>query len=203
MTGPMNDTLNNAIPRLAVLLSGGGRSLQNLVDHIHRGELLATIPLVIASRPCKGVGVARAAGVGDVRVIRGTIPEVELRSALEAHSIDLVILAGYLQFVNVPKNYERRVVNIHPALLPKFGGQGMYGHHVHEAVIRAGERESGCTVHYVDGEYDHGPMILQRRCPVLPGDTPETLAWRVFEVECRAYPEAIRNVLAGQASNRQ
>lgn len=194
--------LNNDRPaRLAVLLSGGGRSLQNLVNHIHRGELPATIPLVIASRPCKGVEVARAAGVDDVRVARGTIPEHELRSALDAHGIDLVVLAGYLQFVNVPTGYERRVVNIHPALLPKFGGQGMYGHHVHEAVIKAGERESGCTVHFVDGEYDHGPIILQQRCPVLPGDAAETLASRVFEVECRAYPEAIRNVLAGRASN--
>jgi phosphoribosylglycinamide formyltransferase-1 len=105
---------------------------------------------------------------------------------------DLVCLAGYLQKLRIPADFQRKVLNIHPSLLPKFGGKGMYGHFVHEAVLKAGDTESGCTVHYVDDEYDHGEMILQHRVPVLPSDTPEILAKRVFEQECLAYPEAIR-----------
>jgi phosphoribosylglycinamide formyltransferase 1 len=192
--------VSHAVPRLAVLLSGGGRSLANLLQEIEAGRLEAEVPLVVASRECGGVEIARRAGVGEVRVIKGEIPTQVLGEICREAGIEWVILAGYLKFVHVPPGFERRVLNIHPSLLPKFGGPGMYGHHVHEAVIRAGERESGCTVHYVDGEFDHGPVILQRRCPVLPGDTPETLAARVFALECQAYPEAIRNVLAGRAS---
>ena len=105
--------------------------------------------------------------------------------------IDLVCLAGYLRWLKIEPRYRGRVMNIHPALLPKFGGPGMYGHHVHRAVLAAGETESGCTVHFVDEEYDHGPVILQRTCPVLPDDDPDSLAARVFEQECKAYPEAV------------
>jgi phosphoribosylglycinamide formyltransferase-1 len=102
------------------------------------------------------------------------------------------VLAGYLKLVNIPPGYERRVVNIHPALLPGFGGAGMYGHRVHEAVLASGDGESGCTVHFCDEVFDRGPIILQKRCPVLPGDTPDMLAARVFDLECRAYPEALQ-----------
>ena len=114
---------------------------------------------------------------------------------LRARAIDLVVLAGYLKKIEIPPGFDRRVLNIHPALLPRHGGKGLYGHFVHEAVLAAKEPESGCTVHYCDSQYDTGPIILQRRCPVLPGDTPETLARRVFDEECLALPEATRRVI--------
>jgi formyltetrahydrofolate-dependent phosphoribosylglycinamide formyltransferase len=183
-------------PRLAVLLSGSGRTLLNLLDRIADGTLGATIPLVIASRECLGARRARERGVPAVAVIPGEIPAATLVRALHEHAIDWVVLAGYLKFVHIPSGYERRVVNIHPALLPGFGGPGMYGRHVHEAVLASGARESGCTVHFCDEQFDRGPIILQKRCPVLPGDTPDTLAARVFELECLAYPEALQLLFA-------
>ncbi len=187
-------------PRLCVMISGGGRSLQNLIEHIRRGDLRASIPLVIASRDCPGVALARKLGVPDVRIIKGEIPARDLATILRgSHApadgpIDWVVLAGYLRLLHVPVEYQGRVVNIHPALLPKFGGPGMYGHHVHEAVIKARESTSGCTVHLVDDRFDHGPIVLQRSCHVLPSDTPETLAARVFDLECETYPAALRQL---------
>ncbi len=181
--------------RLGVLLSGGGRTLLNLQREAIAGRLDASIVLVIASTECAGAARAREAGL-NVRVIPGRIPGATLGALLREHRVDLVCLAGYLKLLEIPPGYEGRVLNIHPALLPKFGGPGMYGRHVHEAVLAAREKESGCTVHFCDARYDTGAVVLRRRCPVLPGDTPETLAARVFEEECRAYPEAIRRVLA-------
>lgn len=180
-----------SLPRLAVLLSGGGRTLVNLLDRIADGSLAAAVPLVVASRECLGVERARERGVPDVRVIRGEVPAETLGALLREHAIDWVVLAGYLKLVRIPPGYERRVVNIHPALLPGFGGPGMYGHHVHEAVLASGARESGCTVHFCDAQFDRGPIILQKRCPIVAGDTPGSLAARVFDLECRAYPEAL------------
>jgi folate-dependent phosphoribosylglycinamide formyltransferase PurN len=104
---------------------------------------------------------------------------------------DLVCMAGFLQLITIPEDFLGRVMNIHPALIPAFCGQGYYGHHVHEAVLAYGAKITGCTVHFADNEYDHGPIILQRAVPVLDDDTPDTLAGRVFEQECEAYPEAI------------
>ena len=115
---------------------------------------------------------------------------------LDDYEIDLVVLAGFTQRYIFPKRFEGRTLNVHPALLPKFGGQGMWGHHVHEAVLAAGETESGCSVIIADHEYDHGPVILQKTVPVLPDDTPDTLAARVQAAECEAYPEAIRMMAA-------
>ena len=116
---------------------------------------------------------------------------------LKKHQIDLICLAGYLTKVpdKVVRAYRGRIINIHPALLPKFGGKGFYGENVHEAVLAAKEKESGATVHYVDEEYDHGSIILQQKVPVLPADTPETLAQRVHQVEYEIYPQAIKLVL--------
>lgn len=179
---------------LVVLLSGGGRTLLNLQDRIDDGTLKARIPLVIASRPCAGVDRARARGLNAI-VRPGRIPRDVLATLLDDAHADLAVLAGYLQLVEVPERYRGRIVNIHPALLPSFGGPGMFGHHVHEAVISSGVKESGCTVHLVDDRYDSGPILLQRRCPVLPDDTPDTLADRVFEQECLAYPAAISELL--------
>lgn len=182
-------------PRLLVLLSGGGRSLDNMLDRIADGSLSAAVAGVVASRECGGVGIAQRRGI-PVRIEKGDLPATRLAELAAEAGVDWVVLAGYLRKVAIPRELEGRVVNIHPALLPKFGGKGMYGHHVHEAVLAAGERESGCTVHLCDGEYDRGEILLQERCPVLPGDTADTLAARVFECEKRAYPEALRRLFA-------
>lgn len=188
----------HATPRLAVLLSGSGRTLLNLLDEIDARRLHAEIALVIASRECLGAERARERNI-PTEIIPGRIPAQTLQQRFDSSRIAWGVLAGYLQLLDVPPAYAGRIVNIHPALLPRHGGPGMYGHHVHRAVLDAGDTESGCTVHLVDGEYDHGQTILQRRCPVLPTDTPDTLAARVFEQECIAYPEALRTLLHAHA----
>ena len=165
----------------------------NLAAAIGRGELDARIPLVIASRPCAGCDRARELGI-ECKVIPGTIAPEVLTRELGPRGISWIVLAGYLRMVRIPPGFEGRVVNIHPALLPRFGGPGMHGRHVHEAVLAAGDRESGCTVHWVDEQYDHGEPILQRRCAVQPDDTPDSLAARVFTEELIALPDAIRRV---------
>jgi len=200
----MNDNANGAKPvRLGVLLSGGGRTLGNMLAYINAGKLPAEVAVVIASRECKGVDRGRAAGL-DVRIVPyKEMPDVETYSArlcelLDAAAVDLVCLAGFLSFWEIPDRYLGRVMNIHPALLPSFGGHGMYGHHVHDAVLAAGCKVSGCTVHFVNNEYDAGAIVVQRALKVLPGDDADTLAARVFEQECIAYPEAIRLFAEGR-----
>lgn len=180
--------------RLAVLLSGSGRTLLNLLEHIRSGSLPARVELVIGSRECLGAQRARDAGL-TTRVMPGVIPAATLSTLLQEHRIDWVVLAGYLKLIQIPPAFAGRIVNIHPSLLPAFGGPGMYGDRVHDAVIRSGERTSGCTVHLVDEIYDHGRILLQKSCPVLPGDTPHSLADRVFALECVAYPEALKNLI--------
>lgn len=179
------------------MLSGTGRTLDNLLAACRDGTLPARIVLVIASRPCRGAEIARAAGI-ETLVIPGVIPASELERILRQRDIAWVALAGYLHWVDIPPAYRGRVVNIHPALLPRFGGRGMYGLRVHQAVLQAGETVSGCTVHLCDEIYDHGPIVLQQSCPVLPDDTPRSLAQRVFELERRAYPQALRQLILGQ-----
>jgi phosphoribosylglycinamide formyltransferase-1 len=174
------------------MISGGGRTVLNLLDHIERGELFAQIALVISSS-ASAPGVQRCRDRGlIVEVMTGVIAAEALEAVLARHEIAAVVLAGYLKLLRIPEAYRGRIVNIHPALLPKFGGKGMHGDHVHAAVLAAGETESGCTVHLVDDAYDSGTVLLQKRCPVLPGDDVKTLAARVFEVECEAYPEALK-----------
>jgi phosphoribosylglycinamide formyltransferase-1 len=183
---------------LAVLLSGNGTGLQNFIDRIADGRLDARIRVVVSSNPgAGGVEKARAAGIDCEVVDRRAFADDHsfseaLTAVLDRYELDLVVLAGLLRKYLFPERLKGRVLNIHPGLLPKYGGRGMYGHHVHEAVLAAGETESGCTVHITDEEYDHGPIVLQKRVPVLPGDTPETLARRVAEAEREAYPEAVR-----------
>jgi formyltetrahydrofolate-dependent phosphoribosylglycinamide formyltransferase len=184
--------------RLAVLVSGGGTTLQNFLDVIAAGKLDARIEVVVSSMTnAYALERARNAGIETYVVRRRDFESQEafseaVTAVIEPYHVDLVLGAGYLQRYIFPKQFEGRVVQIHPGLLPQFGGQGMYGHHVHEAVIAAQERESGCTVFIANHEYDRGPIILQRRVPVAPDDTPESLAARVFEAECEAYPEAVR-----------
>jgi formyltetrahydrofolate-dependent phosphoribosylglycinamide formyltransferase len=184
--------------RLGVLLSGGGTTLLNLLAQIEAGVLNAEVALVIGSRPCKGLDRSREAGLAVE-----TVPykdygpnglaeySARLSDLLDAANVDLVCLAGFLSMWTIPPRYKGRVMNIHPALLPSFGGRGMFGRRVHEAVLAAGCKISGCTAHFVTNEYDAGPIIVQRAVPVGEDDTPDTLAARVFEQECLAYPEAI------------
>ena len=183
--------------RLAVLISGGGSTLINLLDKIDAGELEASVELVLASRPCDGVARSTARGHSCEVVSPRKYPTVAafsqaIFSRCREARVDLVILGGFLSRLEVPADFEGRVMNIHPALIPAFCGQGMYGHHVHEAVLARGCKVSGCTVHLVDNEYDHGPILVQKVVPVLAGDDAATLARRVFTAECEAYPEAIR-----------
>jgi len=183
--------------QIAVLLSGSGTTLQNLIDVIAAGRLNAQIKLVIGSRPELG-GLKRAAAakimnfVVDRRQFEGVARfSRQIFSLCDDAQVDLICLAGWLSLLEIPDNYAQKVMNIHPALLPSFGGKGMYGRHVHEAVLAHGCKVSGCTVHFVDGTYDSGPIIVQRTCPVEENDTPQTLAARVFAEEKIAYPEAI------------
>jgi phosphoribosylglycinamide formyltransferase-1 len=184
--------------KLAVLVSGSGTTLQNLLDVIARGGLDARVEIVVGSRP--GLpGLKRAADAGLTHVVVDRARHADLESFskqvfsyCDGLGVDLVCLAGWLCLLEIPAKYEGRVMNIHPALLPSFGGKGMYGKRVHQAVLDHACKVSGCTVHFVDAAYDTGPIILQRTCPVLDDDTPESLARRVFEEEKVAYPEAIR-----------
>lgn len=181
---------------LAVLLSGSGRTLENLLDEITAGRLAASIEVVVANRgDVRGVEVARRAGVPTHVLPRGSKSLAawsdEIFAACRSAKADVVVMAGFLQLVEIPADFAGRVINIHPALLPAFGGQGFHGMHVHRAVLARGCTVSGCTVHLVDNEYDHGRILLQKTVPVLPDDTPESLAARVFAEECRALPEAI------------
>jgi formyltetrahydrofolate-dependent phosphoribosylglycinamide formyltransferase len=184
--------------RLAVLISGSGTTLQNLIDRIQDQRLEAQIVQVISSQPeVAGIERARRAGLPTAVVTRKEAGSLEAFSGrifelCRRQQADLVCMAGFLQLVTIPEDFRHRVLNIHPALIPAFCGKGYYGLHVHEAVLASGVKISGCTVHFADNEYDHGPIILQRAVPVHDEDTPETLAERVFRQECEAYPEAIR-----------
>ncbi len=189
-----------SLPRLVLLISGAGRTALNIAGEIDAGRLSAEIALVVASKECIGAQRCRERGL-PVVVENGVIPEPRLIAILDQAGADLVCLAGYLKLLPIPKTWRGRVLNIHPALLPKFGGPGMYGQRVHRAVLDSGEQISGCTVHLCTDEFDRGPIVVQRTCPVVPGDTPETLAARVFELECSAYPEAIRLTLGTLAKN--
>jgi phosphoribosylglycinamide formyltransferase-1 len=189
--------------RLAVCASGGGTTLQNLLDRIADGRLAASVVQVVASRP--GIGaIARAerAGIPVAVEARGKRSLADFSAAIfdpiRKLEADLVILGGFLSLIDIPEDYTGRVINIHPALIPAFCGKGYHGAAVHRAAIEAGVKISGCTVHFADATYDTGPIILQRPVPVLDDDTPETLAARVFEAECDALPEAIRLYAAGR-----
>lgn len=177
--------------RLLVMLSGGGRTALNLLDAIDAGSLHARVVHAIASKPCVGADRLSARAIS-TDIIEGEISADHLQRLLTAHRVDFVALCGYLRYLHVPPAYEGRIINIHPSLLPKFGGKGFYGHRVHKAVLDANEPVSGCTVHLVDNQFDHGAIILQRSCPVHADDTPETLAARVFALECEAFPAGLQ-----------
>ena len=185
---------------VGVFLSGGGRTLANLITHRDEHDLPIDFRVVVSSSSkVRGVQIARDAGIETHSVLKSKHPDPNdysdaMFAPCRSAGAPWVIMAGFLKHVLIPDDYVNRVINIHPSLLPSFGGEGMYGQRVHAAAIRRGVKVSGCTVHYVDNQYDNGPILLQRTCPVMNDDTPETLAARVFEQECIAMPEAIRMI---------
>ncbi len=187
--------------RVGAMVSGGGRTVINLQDAIERGEVPAEITIVIAHREdISAVERCRARGIPVAVIPKAPESSCEDRidNTLEAHGVELVCLAGYLRRFRVGKKWQGKTINIHPALLPNHGGKGMYGHHVHRSVLASGDSHSGCTVHLVDEEYDHGRTLIQRRCPVEAGDDEKSLAARVFQEECLAMPEAVKAIAHGK-----
>jgi len=184
--------------RIAVLLSGTGRSLDNLLQEIRAGRLDAEIGVVISSKAeAYGLVRAKAHGLDAIAVPRRDYNDLQaynaaINAVLAPRGVHLVVLAGFLSLYQPPPGLAGRVMNIHPALLPAFGGKGFYGDRVHRAVLESGVKVSGCTVHFADGRYDCGPIILQTAVPVLDDDTVQSLADRVFAAECEAYPRAIQ-----------
>ena len=190
--------------RIAVLLSGSGTSLENLLEHIDSGAVPGRVEIVIASKEkAFGLERARRRGIPAVAVARKQHPEVggfndALHAVLDGYDVDLVLLLGFLSPFETRGKFDGRTMNVHPALIPAFCGKGFYGHRVHEAVLEAGVKLTGATVHFVDAEYDHGPIILQEAVPVQDDDTPDTLAARVQAAERRLVPEAVRLFAEGR-----
>lgn len=195
--------------RLAVLLSGGGTTLENLFNKIAAGELAASVELVISSK-AGAAGLARAqkrqvptAVVPSCDYRAGGKPDWEKMSAaineiIAGHEIDLICLAGFMCFYLPPQNFAGRVMNIHPSLIPAFCGHKMYGGRVHQAVAESGVKVTGCTVHFVNDQYDAGPIILQKTCELQGNETAEEIQAKVFKLECALYPEAINLFAAGR-----
>ena len=186
--------------RLTIFASGHGSNFRAILDNIEKGNLAAKIVLVLSNRSSAGaLSTARERGIPALHLSQKQYESEgeyikQLLKALEDHQTQIIILAGYLKKIPaaVIKHYKNRILNIHPALLPSFGGEGLYGHHVHQAVLDYGCKVSGATVHLVDEEYDTGPPIVQRCVPVLEGDTAETLSQRVLKIEHQIFPEAIK-----------
>ena len=189
---------------IAVWISGGGTTLRNLLKKIELGFLQVDIKLVIASKAsAAGLQYARKAGVPELVVRKGDYEKPEdyceaMFAPCREAGVKYVVMAGFLKHVLIPADFENRVVNIHPSLIPAFCGQGMYGHYVHDAVVAYGAKITGCTVHFVDNEFDHGPIILQRTVSIQPEDRSDDVAARVFEAECEAYPTALQWLSAGR-----
>ena len=186
---------------IAVFLSGGGRSLENLIVHRDQHDLPVDIRLVISSSSkVRGTQVARDHSLDTKVVLKKDFPEADdyckaMFDPCRQVGVELVVMAGYLKHVLIPDDFTGRVINIHPSLLPSFGGPGMYGGRVHQAAIDRTVKVSGCTVHYVDNQYDNGPIVLQRCCEVKSDDDADALAARVFELEQQALPDAIRAIV--------
>lgn len=190
--------------KLAVLISGNGSNLQALIDACTSPDFPAQIALVISNRPdAYGLERAKAAGIQALCIDHSAYAnrqdfEAALQAALDQQPIDLICLAGFMRILTAEfiAKWPGQIINTHPALLPKFGGKGMYGEHVHQAVLDAGETESGASIHYVIADVDQGEVIIQRRVPVKPDDTVESLSARVIAEEHIAYPEAVRRIAA-------
>lgn len=187
--------------RIAFFISGSGGNALNLLASCREGRVPAEPVLALCSNP-KAVGIARLQEEGlpvEVRERKTFADDARFSEACleaaEAAGAELICLCGWLKKLELPERWEGRILNIHPGLLPEFGGAGMYGMHVHRAVLAAGAAESGCTVHLVDNEYDHGRRLAEARVPVLPGDTAEALQKRVYAEEMRLYPLALKAFL--------
>ena len=191
-----------------MLLSGEGTSLENLLERIAAGEVPGSVVLVLASKEgAGGLARARRRGIPAVAVPRKQFRDTKafndaLHAELERHDPDLVLCLGFLSPFELRGRYEGRALNVHPALIPAFSGKGFYGRRVHEAVLAAGVKLTGATVHFVDEEYDHGPIVLQQSVAVRGDDTPETLAERVQAVERELVPEAVRLFASGRLELR-
>ena len=189
---------------ITVLISGGGTTLRNLIQMRQQGQLYGEICGVISSSPkAAGNQFAIDANIPLLVLPRQQFPSAgqlsqALFEACRQSKTDLVVAGGFLRRLVVPGEFENRVINIHPSLIPAFSGQGFYGMRVHESVIEYGCKLSGCTVHFVDNEYDHGPIIAQRSVFVLPEDSPQSLQQRIFVEECKLYPAVINQIAAGQ-----
>jgi formyltetrahydrofolate-dependent phosphoribosylglycinamide formyltransferase len=198
----MTDSVKRRL-RLAVLISGGGTTLRNLLDWDAAGKLKADIVIVGSSNPdASGLRFAEEAGVPSFVVSHKEVRDEQAFSeqifaACRRAEVDYIVLGGFLRKLRIPSDFARRVINIHPSLIPSFSGKGFYGRRVHEAVLRQGCRVSGCTVHFVDDLFDHGPIIDQEAVRVEEDDTPESLAARVFAAECQLYPSVINRIAAG------
>lgn len=200
---PRTPPINDPPIRLAVCVSGGGTTLQNLIDRIRSRQLSAQIVQVVASKPRIGaIARAEAANIPLALASRNARSRTEFSAsvfdAIRHSRADLVILGGFLSLLYIPPEYKGRVFNVHPSLIPAFSGEGFYGSRVHKAALKYGVKVSGCTVHFADEAYDNGPIVLQRVVPVFEADTPEALAARVFREECEALPEAITMYAEGR-----
>ncbi len=190
--------------RIAVLLSGNGTSLENLLEHIESGDVPGEVVVVISSKAdAYGLERARKHGIPAIVVSRKERADPDifndaLHAALEPYEVELVALLGFLSLFQLRGRYEGRALNVHPALIPAFSGTGFYGARVYEAVLAAGVKLTGATVHFTDDEYDHGPILLQESVAVEADDTPDTLAARVTAVERRLVPQAIRLIAEGR-----
>jgi len=185
---------------IAVLISGGGTTLKNLIDRQQAGNLSVEFRLVVSSRKdAKGLAFAQQAKIPTDIIRRrdflnGNEHSDSMFEAIRNSGAKLVVMAGYLEHLLIPSDFENRVINIHPSLIPAFCGQGMYGLHVHQAAVDFGVKISGCTVHFVDNQYDHGPILYQAACDVLENDTAETLQKKVFALECEALPHVLNQL---------
>lgn len=190
--------------RIAFLLSGSGSTLENLFRHLDMGTVKGEVVVVLSDKPgVRGLDRARARGVPAQVVERrayrdGAAFDAAVETAIRPYAPDLVVMGGFLSLWHVPADWQGRVLNVHPSLLPAFGGKGCYGERVHRAVLDAGVKVTGCTVHFVDDEFDHGPIVAQAAVVVEDDDTPDTLAHRVQEAERRLFPACIRLFAEGR-----
>ncbi len=197
--------MENPKLKIAVLISGSGTTLKNLIEKIGDNQVDAEIVHVISSNPAaKGIGFCEPENLPWTAIDHRKVGEPEFSNEIfqicrDAH-VNLVVMGGFLRKLTIADDFENRVINIHPSLIPSFCGKGNYGMKVHQAALDYGCKISGCTVHFVDNEYDHGPIIAQRPVPVLSGDTAESLAKRIFNEECQIYPAVVNHFAHGRVS---
>ena len=186
------------IKHIAIFASGAGSNAQKIIDHFKKRNDTADIALIVCNKPDAGVlKIAEKENIPALTIERNKFYADGYLGELKKYQIDLIVLAGFMWKVPVEiiQSYQNRIINIHPALLPKYGGKNMYGNFVHEAVIKAGEKESGITIHYVDEIYDHGKIIFQAKCSVTSVDTPETLAEKIHALEHQHYPVVVEKII--------